>query len=134
MGMKVWVNGTFDVLHLGHIRLLKYAASLGELRVGIDTDERVKRLKGEARPFNNLGERVEFLSALKFVKDIVTYTTDEELENHIKDFRPDIMVKGSDWKGGIIIGGRYVKDVIYIDMVEGKSTSKILGYEGNSNR
>lgn len=132
--MKVWVNGTFDVLHLGHIRLLKYAASLGELRVGIDTDERVKRLKGEGRPFNNLGERVEFLSALKFVKDIVTYTTDEELENHIKEFKPDVMVKGSDWKGGIIIGGRYVKDVIYIDMIEGKSTSKILGYEGNSYR
>lgn len=132
--MKVWVNGTFDVLHLGHIRLLKYAASLGELRVGIDTDERVKRLKGESRPFNNLGERIEFLSALKFVKDIVTYTTDEELENHIKNFRPDIMVKGSDWKGGIIIGGRYVKDVIFIDMVEGKSTSKILGYENNSHR
>lgn len=132
--MKVWVNGTFDVLHLGHIRLLKYAASLGELRVGIDTDERVKRLKGESRPFNNLGERVEFLSALKFVKDIVTYTTDEELENHIKNFHPDIMVKGSDWKGGIIIGGRYVKDIIYIDMIEGKSTTKILGYESNGNR
>lgn len=132
--MKVWVNGTFDVLHLGHIRLLKYAASLGELRVGIDTDERVKRLKGEGRPFNNLGERVEFLSALKFVKDIVTYTTDEELENHIKNFQPDVMVKGSDWKGGIIIGGRYVKDVIFMDMVEGKSTSKILGYENNSHR
>jgi D-beta-D-heptose 7-phosphate kinase/D-beta-D-heptose 1-phosphate adenosyltransferase len=132
--MKVWVNGTFDVLHLGHIRLLKYAASLGELRVGIDTDERVKRLKGESRPFNNLGERVEFLSALKCVKDIVTYTTDEELENHIKNFQPDIMVKGSDWKGGIIIGGRYVKDIIYIDMIEGKSTTKILGYESNSSR
>lgn len=132
--MKVWVNGTFDVLHLGHIRLLKYAASLGELRVGIDTDERVKRLKGEGRPFNNLGERVEFLSALKFVKDIVTYTTDEELEGHIKEFAPDIMVKGSDWKGGIIIGGRYTKDVIYIDMVEGKSTTKILGYENRSSR
>lgn len=132
--MKIWVNGTFDVLHLGHIRLLKYAASLGELRVGIDTDERVKRLKGESRPFNNLGERVEFLSALKFVKDIVTYTTDEELENHIKNFQPDIMVKGSDWKGGIIIGGRYAKDIIFIDMVEGKSTTKILGYESNGSR
>jgi D-beta-D-heptose 7-phosphate kinase/D-beta-D-heptose 1-phosphate adenosyltransferase len=127
--MKVWVNGTFDVLHLGHIRLLKHAASLGELRVGIDTDQRVKRLKGDGRPFNNLGERIEFLSALKFVKDIVTYTTDTELENHIKNYAPDIMVKGSDWKGGNIIGDRFVKQIIYIDMVEGKSTTKILGYE-----
>ncbi|MEY4334078.1 MAG: Synechococcus phage [Bacteroidota bacterium] len=132
--MRVWVNGTFDVLHLGHIRLLKYAASLGELRVGIDTDERIKLLKGETRPFNNLGERIEFLSALKFVKDIVTYTTDSELENHIKNYKPDIMVKGSDWKGGNIIGGKFVKDIVYIDMVEGKSTSKILSYENNRNR
>lgn len=132
--MKIWVNGTFDVLHLGHIRLLKHAASLGELRVGIDTDQRVKRLKGEGRPFNNLGERIEFLSALKFVKDIVTYTTDTELENHIKNYAPDIMVKGSDWKGGKIIGDRFVKEIIYIDMVDGKSTTKILGYENNSRR
>jgi D-beta-D-heptose 7-phosphate kinase/D-beta-D-heptose 1-phosphate adenosyltransferase len=132
--MKIWVNGTFDVLHLGHIRLLKHAASLGDLRVGIDTDQRVKRLKGEGRPFNNLGERIEFLSALKFVKDIVTYTTDTELENHIKNYAPDIMVKGSDWKGGNIIGGRFVKEIVYIDMVEGKSTTKILGYEGDSRR
>jgi D-beta-D-heptose 7-phosphate kinase/D-beta-D-heptose 1-phosphate adenosyltransferase len=132
--MKIWVNGTFDVLHLGHIRLLKHAASLGELRVGIDTDQRVKRLKGEGRPFNNLGERIEFLSALKFVKDIVTYTTDTELENHIKNYAPDIMVKGSDWKGGKIIGDRFVKEIIYIDMVDGKSTTKILGYESNSRR
>jgi D-beta-D-heptose 7-phosphate kinase/D-beta-D-heptose 1-phosphate adenosyltransferase len=132
--MKIWVNGTFDVLHLGHIRLLKHAASLGDLRVGIDTDQRVKRLKGEGRPFNNLGERIEFLSALKFVKDIVTYTTDTELENHIKNYAPDIMVKGADWKGGNIIGGRFVKDIVYIDMVDGKSTTKILGYEGNSRR
>jgi D-beta-D-heptose 7-phosphate kinase/D-beta-D-heptose 1-phosphate adenosyltransferase len=132
--MKIWVNGTFDVLHLGHIRLLKHAASLGDLRVGIDTDQRVKRLKGEGRPFNNLGERIEFLSALKFVKDIVTYTTDTELENHIKNYAPDIMVKGSDWKGGKIIGDRFVKEIIYIDMVDGKSTTKILGYESNSRR
>lgn len=132
--MKIWVNGTFDVLHIGHIRLLQYAASLGEVRVGIDTDERVKRLKGETRPFNNLGERIEFLSALKFVKDIVTFTTDEDLEKHILNYKPDIMVKGSDWKGQNIIGGRYVSKIIFFDVVENKSTTKILNYENNSNR
>jgi len=132
--MKIWVNGTFDVLHLGHIRLLKHAASLGDLRVGIDSDERVKKLKGNTRPFNNLGERIEFLSALKFVKDIVTYTSDTELETHIKNYAPDIMVKGADWKGGNIIGDRFVKEIVYIDMLEGKSTTKILGYENNSRR
>ena len=112
--MKVWVNGTFDVLHLGHIRLLKHAASLGELRVGIDTDERVKRLKGDGRPFNNLGERIEFLSSLKYVKDIVTYTMDEELENHIKNYKPDIMVKGSDWKFRFEFGNCPRNRMIYL--------------------
>lgn len=132
--MKIWVNGTFDVLHIGHIRLLEYAASLGEVRVGIDTDERVKRLKGDKRPFNNLGERIEFLTSIKFVKDIVTFTTDTELENHIKNYKPDIMVKGSDWKGGNIIGGKFVPKIIYFDVVENKSTTKILSYEHSSNR
>jgi len=132
--MKIWVNGTFDVLHIGHIRLLEYAASLGDVRVGIDTDERIKRLKGEKRPFNNLGERIEFLASIKFVKDIVTFTTDTELENHIKNYKPDIMVKGSDWKGKNIIGGKYLNDIRFFDLVENKSTSKILSYEHSGNR
>lgn len=132
--MRVWVNGTFDVMHIGHIRLLQYAASLGEVRVGIDTDERVKRLKGEKRPFNNLGERIEFLSSIKFVKDIVTFNTDDDLEKQILNYKPDIMIKGSDWKGKEIIGGRYVPKIIFFDTIENKSTSKILSHENSSNR
>jgi D-beta-D-heptose 7-phosphate kinase/D-beta-D-heptose 1-phosphate adenosyltransferase len=131
--MKIWVNGTFDVLHVGHIRLLEYASSLGDVRVGIDTDSRVKRLKGEKRPFNNLGERIEFLSSIKYVKDIVTFNTDEELENHIKNYKTDIMVKGGDWKSKEIIGIKYVPKIIFFDIIEGKSTSLILSYENNSN-
>jgi D-beta-D-heptose 7-phosphate kinase/D-beta-D-heptose 1-phosphate adenosyltransferase len=125
---RVWVNGTFDVMHIGHVRLLKYAASLGELRVGIDTDERVKRLKGNTRPFNNLEDRMEFISSLKFVNEVVTYTTDEDLEDRIKTYDPDVMVKGSDWKGGRILGQEYVNEVIYFDLIKDKSTSKILSY------
>lgn len=125
---RVWVNGTFDVMHIGHVRLLKYAASLGELRVGIDTDERVKRLKGNTRPFNNLEDRMEFISSLKFVNEVVTYTTDEDLEDRIKTYDPDVMVKGSDWKGGRILGQEYVNKVIYFDLIKDKSTSKILSY------
>lgn len=132
--MKIWVNGTFDVMHIGHIRLLEYAHSLGDVRVGIDSDERVKRLKGDKRPFNNLGERIEFLSSIKYIKDIVTFTTDTELENHIKSYKPDIMVKGSDWKGKEIIGGRYVPQIYFFDMIKDKSTTKILSYENSSNR
>ena len=54
---KVWVNGTFDVLHIGHLKLLEFASTYGELRVGIDTDKRVKELKGNDRPFNNTEDR-----------------------------------------------------------------------------
>lgn len=132
--MKIWVNGTFDVMHIGHIRLLQYASTLGDVRVGIDTDERVKRLKGQNRPFNNLGERIEFLSSIKFVKDIVTFNTNEELEKHILNYKPDIMVKGSDWKGKDIIGNRFVPQIIFFDLIENKSTSKILGHENSGNR
>jgi D-beta-D-heptose 7-phosphate kinase/D-beta-D-heptose 1-phosphate adenosyltransferase len=131
--MKVWVNGTFDVLHLGHIRLLKYAASLGELLVGVDTDDRVKRLKGSTRPFNNLQERIEMLKALKFVNQVVSFSTDDELTAHIKNWNTDIMVKGSDWRGGNIIGGECVKQVIYFTMIDGKSTTKILSYNQTIN-
>lgn len=132
--MKVWVNGTFDVMHIGHIRLLEFASKLGEVRVGIDTDERVKKLKGPKRPFNNLGERIEFLTSIKYVKDIVTFDTDTDLENHIKNYKPDLMVKGSDWKGKEIIGARFIPKIIYFNMIEDKSTTKILSYENNSNR
>lgn len=125
---KVWVNGTFDVMHIGHIRLLKYAASLGLLKIGIDTDERVKKLKGFTRPFNTLEDRLEFISSLKFVNEIVTFTTDQELIDHIKNYRPNFMVKGSDWMGGKIIGKEYVDKVIYFDLIKDKSTSKILSY------
>jgi D-beta-D-heptose 7-phosphate kinase/D-beta-D-heptose 1-phosphate adenosyltransferase len=124
--MKIWVNGTFDVLHIGHIRLLEYAASLGQVRVGIDTDERVKRLKGDKRPFNNLGERVEFLSSLKYVKDIVTFGSDEELEKQILNYLPDIMVKGSDWKGKEVVGKQYAKEVRFFDRVGEYSTTKTI--------
>lgn len=125
---KVWVNGTFDVMHIGHIRLLKYAASLGYLKVGIDTDERVKKLKGNTRPFNNLEDRLEFLTSLKYINEVVIFNTDKELEDHIMNYKADIMVKGSDWKGGKILGGEWVSEIIYFDLVKDKSTSKILSY------
>ena len=63
--LRVWVNGTFDVLHRGHIELLEFASSLGLVKVGLDTDERVKQLKGESRPVNTLEDRMFFISKIK---------------------------------------------------------------------
>lgn len=132
--MRVWVNGTFDVLHIGHIKLLEYASSFGTVKVGVDTDERIKNKKGEGRPFNNLKDRMDFLSSIRYVDSVTFFGSDEELENRIKDYSPDIMVIGNDYKLEDIIGAKYVSQIIFFNKIEGKSTSRILSYGGNGNR
>lgn len=123
---RIWVNGTFDVLHIGHIKLLEYAASLGIVRVGIDTDERVKEKKGNNRPYNRLEDRIEFMSSIKYVHSVVCFNSDLELIDKIKEWEPDIMVIGNDYKYHEIIGVEYIPKINFFDKVEGISTSKIL--------
>jgi cytidyltransferase-like protein len=133
--MRVWVNGCFDVLHIGHIELLRYAATFGSVRVGIDTDERVKKLKGEGRPFNTTAERVSFLRELRSVNEVVWYDSEEELEQQIKSYRPDYLIIGSDYIDKPVIGASHAKlGVVYFDRIKNKSTSEILAYEHISNR
>ena len=126
---KIWVNGTFDVLHIGHIRLILHAASLGVLRVGIDTDERVRSKKGIERPFNKLDDRMEFLSAISGVDSVVSFGTDDELRNCIKEWDADIMVIGGEYKYKEIIGLEHVPHIEFFDKVEDISTTKILNDE-----
>ena len=126
---KIWVNGTFDVLHIGHIRLILHAASLGVLRVGIDTDERVRSKKGIERPFNKLDDRMEFLSAIAGVNSVVSFGTDDELRNCIKEYEPDVMVIGDEYKYKPIIGGDLAKEIKFFNRIDGYSTSKILNDE-----
>jgi rfaE bifunctional protein nucleotidyltransferase chain/domain len=119
---KIVVNGTFDILHVGHIKLLEYAKSLGDyLTVAIDTDKRIKSLKGDKRPINNAYERAMMLMALKSVDMVVIFETDEELVDIISNH--DIMVKGSDYRGVPVIGEQYIK-VIYYERIEEYSTTK----------
>jgi len=125
--MKIWVNGTFDILHIGHIRLLSYASSLGILRVGLDTDERVCSKKGVGRPFNTLADRMEFISAINGVESVVYFGTDDELVERIKEWGPDIMVIGNDYKYHQIIGVEYIPKIEFFNKIEGLSTTKILG-------
>lgn len=121
--MRVFVNGTFDILHVGHIQLLYYAKSLGDrLIVGIDSDERVRSLKGESRPINNEYERFMLLSALKPVNGVIIFDTDQELEELIQDC--DIMVKGSDYINKPIIGDTHCKRLVFFDIIDGYSTTK----------
>lgn len=132
---RIWVNGAFDILHIGHIKLLKHAASMGHLRVGIDSDERIKELKGSDRPFNNYNIRKEFLESLRFVDDVVGFGSEEELINEVKRYAPDVMIVGSDYKDKRVIGQEYAKQVIFFDKINDISTTKILNYEKDiSNR
>ena len=132
--MRVWVNGTFDVLHIGHVRLLEYASSLGSLRIGIDSDKRVKELKGEDRPFNTLQDRIEMLLSLKYVNDVKSFDSREEMINLIKAWEPDYMIVGSDYKNKPVIGSEFTKNLLFFDRLEKHSTSKILSYDSDNNR
>ena len=101
---KVVVNGTFDVLHLGHLKLLEYTRELGYYTlVLIDSDRRVKELKGSTRPINTQEERAEMLRAIKYVDEVKVFDSDQELRDLIREYAPDIMVKGSDYQGKSII-------------------------------
>ena len=125
--IKVWVNCTFDIVHLGHIQLLKRAAELGDfLIVGVDGDKRVKELKGEQRPINNIVSRITLLEAIKYVDRVVIFDSDEQLETHIKTMRPAIMVIGEEYRGKRIIGSEYVGEIIYFPKMEGFSSTHII--------
>ena len=126
---KVWVNGTFDILHIGHIRLLNFAKSFGIVRVGLDTDDRVSEKKGIERPFNKLDNRKEFISAINGVDSVVSFGTYEEIRNCIKEWEPDVFVIGTDYIDKPIIGGGLAKEIKFFKKVDGMSTSKILGDE-----
>ena len=121
----VFVNGTFDILHPGHLSMLEFAREQGDyLIVGIDTDERVKSKKGPTRPINNVDVRIRMLSALRCVDEVVTFSTDEELIELVKSC--DIMVKGSDYAGKSVIGSTYAKQLIFYDLIHGYSTTNII--------
>ena len=122
---KVIVNGTFDILHLGHLRLLEYARSIPQsyVYVLIDSDRRVRELKGQDRPVHNEYERASFLFALKSVDRVDVFDTDSELVDYIKNFEPDVMVKGSDYRDKPIIGAEYCKEIRFYDRLERYSTT-----------
>jgi len=126
---KIWLNGTFDVLHIGHIRLLEHASKIGIVRVGLDTDKRVKEKKGKERPFNTLTDRIEFISSIRFVDSVVQFGSDDELIQQIKEWEPDVMVIGDDYEYHQIIGVEYIPKIEFFQKIKNISTTKILGDE-----
>ena len=123
--MRIIVNGSFDIIHLGHIRLLQHAKSFPNayVYVLIDSDRRIKQLKGKDRPINTEYERASLLAELKSVDRVDVFDTDEELVNLIRDYKPDIMVKGSDYKGKPIIGSEFCKEIKFYDRLTPYSTT-----------
>ena len=123
----IFVNGTFDVLHPGHVQLLNYAKSFGDtLTVGIDSDRRVAEKKGPSRPIYNIKDRSFMLQNLKSVDYVVVFDSDEELEHCLKTIRPDIMDVGSDWKGKSVIGSMYSAELKFFDRIEEYATTKTI--------
>lgn len=119
---KIVVNGTFDVLHPGHLALLNFARSLGDfLLVVIDTDRRVQQLKGVHRPVNNQYERKLLLENLRAVDQVEFFDSPEQLIVLVKDCT---MVKGSDYRGRSVIGETHCQKVIYFDRLDEYSSTK----------
>ena len=125
--MKIFVNGTFDVLHPGHLDLLNYAKSLGDfLLVAIDSDSRVASKKGADRPFNPQYNRQKLLENLKAVDEVVVFDSDQELTQTVKILRPDIMVVGSDYQDKTVIGSEYAKQLRFYTRTTPFSSTQVL--------
>ena len=121
----IFTNGCFDILHRGHVELLKYCKSLGHVIVGLNSDSSVKTLKGESRPINSQEDREFLLKSLKFVDEVVIFSENTPY-NLIKQIKPDILIKGGDYKKQEVVGSD-LAEVQLFQYIDGYSTSKIIG-------
>ena len=126
----VFTNGCFDILHRGHVEYLAQAANHGDvLIIGLNTDQSVKRIKGDSRPVQDEYARAILMASLQFVSAVVMFDEDTPYEL-IKKVQPDVLVKGSDYKAEDIVGYDIVKakmgEVVTIDFIDGYSTTSII--------
>jgi len=121
----VFTNGCFDILHIGHIKLLEFCKQQGDyVIVGLNSDESVKRIKGEKRPINNEHNRLNILKSIKYVDQVFIFNEDTPYEL-IKILNPDIIVKGGDYKKEEVVGND-LTEVIIFNYIDGYSTTKTL--------
>ncbi len=122
----IWVNGSFDVLHAGHIELFKYARSVGDrLVVGTDTDERIRELKGNTRPINQQIHRLSMLNAIKYIDQVVTFGSLEEQITRMEESGAKTLVIGSDYRGKPVVGEDFM-EVVFFERVDNLSTTNIV--------
>ncbi len=122
----VFTNGCFDILHAGHVSVLEFSRSKGDaLVVGLNSDASVRRLKGPTRPVNKEADRALVLAALQAVDAVCVFEQDTPYEL-IKLVRPDVLVKGGDYKPQEIVGREFAKKVVRFALLKGRSTTNII--------
>ena len=142
--MKVWVNGCFDILHTGHIDLLWFAKNykdglqphrdivgfgghtMNKLFVGLDTDERVRQLKGNKRPINDLNTRLIIMQSLRMVDDVFIFDTDNELRELIKKLNIDYVIVGDHYRDKEVIGAENAKYGAAFYPTDKRSTTNVI--------
>lgn len=126
MSKTVWTNGCFDCIHAGHIEMLEYARGSGDrLVVGIDSDNRVKELKGKSRPIHNQEQRKRVLESIKYVDEVVIFSSEVELLSSIEKCNASVIVVGSDYRGRRVVGEE-LAPVIFFERIPELSTTRIL--------
>ena len=138
--MNIWTNGCFDILHSGHIELLWYAKNFVDetdpeqyykepnnlLFVGLDSDERVKRMKGENRPINDINTRLTIMQNLRMVDEVFIFNTDDDLRNLIRHLVIDYMIVGDQYKDKEVIGSENAKYGARFYPVDNRSTTNVI--------
>ena len=120
----IWTNGCFDILHTGHIELLKFAKSKGDfLFVGIDSDKRVKNLKGEKRPINSQWDRKKMLESIKYVDKVFIFDDEHNMEEILIDNKLDLIVIGDEYADKKVTGSRFC-EISFFKKIPDKDNSK----------
>jgi D-beta-D-heptose 7-phosphate kinase/D-beta-D-heptose 1-phosphate adenosyltransferase len=121
---KIFTNGCFDILHIGHVKLLNYCATLGDVVVGLNSDLSVSKLKGKDRPINTAQDRKFMLLNLRSVSEVIIFDEDTPLEL-IKHVKPKIIVKGGDYSASAVVGSELAEIRIF-NFIEGYSSTSII--------
>ncbi len=128
----VFTNGCFDLLHSAHIELFKFCRSLGDIVVvGLNSDESIKRLKGESRPIYKLEDRIKILEAIEYIDYIIPFENDTPIKL-IEHIKPNILVKGGDYTKDNIVGKEYAQEIILFNYINGKSTTNTINVIKNN--
>ena len=125
--VKVFTNGCFDIIHPGHLQMLKHCAAMGEhVLVGIDSDARVREMKGLNRPVHSEEDRRSMLLSLKWVNDVMIFNSDEELTEIVHEYEPDYMIVGADYRDKKVIGSEHAKILGFFERIDEYSTTDII--------